>query len=987
MKRLSFAVAALMAVLLLRADPVLQHEALAKAVQFLAAHRNGHAAQQTLTLTRRQSRRQAPASAPTASSATADASAAYYVFNIEAGGGFVIVGGDDRLPDVLGYADSGAFTPDSLPPGMEDWLRQWEEQAASRPPATSLSAPLRAPAVRHSVAPLLTTTWNQNDPYNRLLLDKDKYKNVCYTGCVATAMAQLLCYHARLTGQPRSTTADIPAYTTATYHYDVEGVTAGTTLDWAAMQDSYYANVTAISGEQQRPLDAVARLMHICGASVRMNYSTSNSGANSWDVPQVLKTCFGYDPATRMADRRDYTMSQWNELIYRELADRRPVYFTGASSASGHAFIVDGYDGDERFHINWGWGGHCNGYYLLSLANPTDKEGIGAGTSDDGYTMRQGAIIGAQPDTGREPADTLKPQPATGKTVRLAVSGVNYEGTFRAKQSQKAAVTIVNQGDEFYGNIHFITKKIGLIFKDTCSVGVTLLPGQEQTLPFSFKPLEEGQYTVTIVTGIDSLGVLYSSTIDILPSTTSNYNVDLGIDMEITNLDSSGRGILGKKAHLRTTVSNPSSTAYEGIFVPLLAAAGGVNFSVRRERFEPYSTTVLERDFDVLPGYSYLPLCITDIPDRQQVYQSPRRYYSVSSAVIVSFADGTTQVCEAEPSAVIPADAVAVDLVGNYVTTEVTPSANPNCIYYLSAGAVTPAGLGSNVVKGTRADRLLLSDGYPFMPTSDFTADSVMFTLRFDRGTTTTATGSDRLFIPSWTTICLPFTADRCLLDNGRQVEWRRGEGDSAADFWLQEFLGDEDDTLFFAPAQAMRAYTPYLVSVPAAGVEGKPDMTAAPVTFCGRNAAIKAKVSSVLASTHYKFVGTMHTLTDSDGAYAIGTDGRQCRRQTVAVPPFRAWVKAVDGTVNADAVALSIAAGMKTADDLIRKADVNGDGRVDVADITAVIAVMAEAAGPQSGAAPDTATGTGGVNADVNGDGTVDVADITAVIAIIALL
>lgn len=911
---------------------------------------------------------------------TTDASAAYYVFNIEADGGFVIVSGDDQAPAILGYTDHGTFAPGNLPPNMQAWLDVYEEQLScigtDDTLFTSRSSQKRTPSVRRSVAPLLTTTWNQNDPYNRQLLDATKYKDVCFTGCVATAMAQLLNYHAQLTGQPRYTTSDIPSYTTMTRHYEVEGVTAGTYIDWAHMRDSYEAGQTALFGEQQASLNAVAQLMHICGASVGMNYGTDTSGANSWDVPQTLRTFFGYDKATRMADRYDYTISQWNELIYGELIQRRPVYFSGASSGGGHAFIVDGFDGDGMYHINWGWGGHCDGYYVLALANPTDKEGIGAGNSDDGYAMRQGAIIGAQPDTGRDPGNIDPPQPATGKNYSLKIKDFVYKGTRRAEQLQKAEGTIVNTGDEFYGNIHFITKKIGIIFKDTCSVGAALLPGQEQKVMFDFKPSEAGRYSVTITTDISSIGVIFSDTIDILPEIVTSKDVNLNIVMEITNLDSSGKGILGNKAHLRTTITNPTATAYEGLFVPLLASSAGTSFSVKRELFDAYTTTVLDKEFDVYPGYSYLPMCVTEIPGRQQIYQSPKRYYPVSPAVTVFFADGTRHTYEATTETYIPASAVAVNLVGNDITQRVVPSSNPNCIYYLSAEADTPSGLQTNVVKGKYADRLVLSEStLPFMPIADFTAADVTYTRRFDRGTVITGSGNSTVVTPVWTTICLPFSVDRCLLHNGQEVNWERQDTGNTADFWLMEFWGDEHDTLFFRPAQAMQAYTPYLLSVPAAGVKGKADMTTGPVTFCGHNATIRAMATSVAASTSYKFVGTMKPLTDSEGAYVIDTDGRQCRRQTVSTPPFQAYVKATGNTITADMVPMSIRADFMDIYHAGRYGDVNGDGFVNVADIAAVIDFMAD--GDISRFSRE--------KADVNGDGKVDVADISALIELMA--
>ncbi len=984
MKRLLFLIVASLVTALLYAGPVSQQKALQQAEQFVAA-RSTATATKGIKLVRKTSWHNTSTqvnnvlSANTADSLTI-ARDAFYVFNIGSADGFVIVSADDRTPAILGYSDSGSFIPDSLPENFCKWLDGYAEQLASLPLTSDSSESnvqhlrqRRTPVVHRSIAPLLTTTWNQNAPYNRLVLDTTQYRDVCYTGCVATAMAQLLYYHAQRTGCPKATTATMPAYITNNLRYRINAVEQGTAIDWANIQNSYSSTVALRTEQQRIQADAVANLMHLCGASVRMNYGKVASGADSKMVPEALKTYFGYDQGTRIASRYDYSLSQWNDLIYTELMEKRPVYITGASSGGGHAFIIDGYDGDEMFHFNWGWGGHCNGYYILSLSNPTDKKGIGAGNSDDGYTMRQGALIGAQPAT-TIPIVIPDPQQSTlERNVNLQLLDLTYEGTPTAKRQLKVKAVIKNNGDEFYGNIHFFTKRVGLILTDTCSVGVTLLKNQTQTVEFNFTPPEAKDYVVRVFTDIQFLGDLYSDTITVVEAKPTSNDVDLVIDMQLSKLDATQKFIVGNRVHMKTIISNNTSVDYEGILVPILLVPGGMSYQLEKRIVEAYSTIIIEEDYDVSVSGRYIPVCITDIPDRRMIYQPDAFYYFVKPSMTIYHTDGSSYVIEASKDMIIPSDAVSVDLVGNEITKKVTPSSNPNCVYFLSSEIPTPAGLTTNVVKGTRARILRLSDdGLPFMPMADFTADSVIYTRTFDSGMTE-AYGAQGLYsVPSWTTICLPFSVDRCLFADGTEACWMKQKDSSGYNFWLMEFIGDEHDCLFFSHAEELQAYTPYLINVPGSGLSDYRDMTLSPIYFCGRNATVRAVASSVITSTKYKFVGTMVSVSEENTAYTIDPEGKMCRRSFASTQPFRAYVKAVNTTALADVVPLSIPSFSEGNTEM--RGDVNGDGAVNVADISAVIGVMA-----------GIGSGFNGERADINADGTVNVADISAIIILMA--
>ena len=321
----------------------------------------------------------------------------FYVFNVENKGGFVIISGDDRTPEILGYADSGNIEMDNLPPNLKGWLEGYSKQikainnsniARSRAFSKSVT---RAP--KTAIAPLLITKWGQDDPYNMNCPDFFDTGDKCVTGCVATAMAQVMYYHRA--NSTNKTTTKIPGYNTRSiwlYHEEelitIEPIPEGTMIDWDNMLDSYNGSETDAQKE------AVANLMLYCGASVRMDYGISSS-AFSEDVPIALKKYFDYSENTELVYRHNYTDESWNELIYSELSKGNPIYYSGSNSEAGHAFVCDGFDGNGYYHINWGWDGLSNTFFLLDALNPNQQ---GTGGSSAGYNDDQCALIGAVPN-------------------------------------------------------------------------------------------------------------------------------------------------------------------------------------------------------------------------------------------------------------------------------------------------------------------------------------------------------------------------------------------------------------------------------------------------------------------------------------------------------------------------------------------------------------------------------------------------------------
>ena len=310
----------------------------------------------------------------------------YYIFNTEENGGFVIVSGDDRTIPILGYADNGNVQEGSMPEGLKVLLEDYSEQIEGlEDNDTPVQHVRRKAQARKEIAPLIATKWSQSAPYNNKCPLINDEKTV--TGCVATAMAQVMYYYK----YPEGECTTIPGYTTRTAKLELSEIPR-TSFNWGAMTATYSSTDT---GEAA---DAVAELMQYCGWALQMNYGVGLSSAYLVSVPEALKTYFSYDDGIYHANRNCYTYPEWVELIYSELAQRRPVMMGGQSTTGGHAFVCDGYDADDYFHINWGWNGGGDGYFRLAVLDPYPQGSNGRSTLD-GFSFGQEAVLGIQRQT------------------------------------------------------------------------------------------------------------------------------------------------------------------------------------------------------------------------------------------------------------------------------------------------------------------------------------------------------------------------------------------------------------------------------------------------------------------------------------------------------------------------------------------------------------------------------------------------------------
>lgn len=345
-----------------------------------------------------------------------DSGIAYYIFSDSDKS--LIVSADDCAEPLLAILDRPLESIDNIAPATKWWLDQYVaiiSSAGDDNPAEKIAI-ARTAETRRDIAPILSTTWNQTSPYNDLCPDNSAGQR-CYTGCVATAMSQVMKHF----GHPQKGTG------TASYSWynGARNVSlsmnfANVTFDWRNMAATY----TSESPATQR--QAVAKLMQATGYAVEMNYSADAKGslATSPKIASALATNFGYTKSLSLEYREHYTAEEWDALIYNNLATTGPVIYNGRGDGGGHSFVCDGYRSDGFFHINWGWGGVSDGYFRLSALNP-DKLGSGGGIG--GYNYDQNVVTGIRPATG---ADTsADPYMAIRGDLKVSASGMKITVT------------------------------------------------------------------------------------------------------------------------------------------------------------------------------------------------------------------------------------------------------------------------------------------------------------------------------------------------------------------------------------------------------------------------------------------------------------------------------------------------------------------------------------------------------------------------------
>ena len=323
---------------------------------------------------------------------------ALYVFDNPQGKGFVIVSGDDLAQPILGYSYENEFPTEDIPSHVEGWLESLKKQINDGRKYGVISTPSSRSISRAGtpVVKLETAQWNQGTPYNTYCPKING--ELAPTGCGITATAIIMKYH----GWPQKGVGTIPGYTTESQEINMPAIELGHEYQWDNMPLSYTKNYTTEQADQ------VARLMADLGTLLEADYDKGGTGAYATKFPSKLIKYMDYDNSASYLMRTAFSNAEWHNLMKSELGQRRPILYNGCANdegEGGHAFVLDGYTTDGFYSVNWGWGGYCNGYFLLEALIP---EGTGIGGNNENYNFIQSAIVSLQPNAGGEYANHFK---------------------------------------------------------------------------------------------------------------------------------------------------------------------------------------------------------------------------------------------------------------------------------------------------------------------------------------------------------------------------------------------------------------------------------------------------------------------------------------------------------------------------------------------------------------------------------------------------
>lgn len=363
-----------------------------------------------------------------------DEIAYFYVFT-KGESGFVMISGDDAAVPVLGYSLENSIDFNNLPPNAAKWFEGYKSQIryiiSNNIQATKeiskqwnelKTGIMNKDGVQSSVSPLIQTKWDQGQYYNALCPYDYQLGERTVTGCVATAMAQIMKYWS----YPQFG-SEFHCYRHDKYG-DLCANFGNTEYKWDQMP-----NIVTSSN------NAVATLMYHCGVSVDMEYDISEnggSGAYPVDLPFAYTYFFNYNSTVEFIERNQENENYWIHLLKNELNNERPIQYCGSgfdgSEWYGHSFICDGYDNDDKFHFNWGWSGNADGYFFINNLNP--------GSYD--FSINQNAVIGIQP-----PTNEIKYNLVLDQSVSVSSSTISYGSGFSVSTNILNAGTIPFTGD------------------------------------------------------------------------------------------------------------------------------------------------------------------------------------------------------------------------------------------------------------------------------------------------------------------------------------------------------------------------------------------------------------------------------------------------------------------------------------------------------------------------------------------------------------
>ncbi|MDE7377873.1 MAG: C10 family peptidase [Paraprevotella sp.] len=640
-----------------------------------------------------------------------------YVFNRGQNEGFVIVSGDDCLPEVLGYTDSGDFVKEEMPPALLDMLEAYKatvnclrESGRTLPPASP-----RVVEGRTDIAPLIRTHWHQSEPYNNLCPMLANGNGRSITGCTATAASQIIYYW-------HKDCNDRSLYATPTYSYGdapvTESVPGGTPLKWDLMQLSYGSSYPAEMG------NAVAMLMLITGTTLWQTYGSSTSGELQ-KLPNVFSSQYGLNAAHVV--KSGYSTSSWEKMIYDDLAEGHPIEYAGSHPTNGgHAIVLDGYKASNNmFHFNFGWGGQGDGYYTLD-----DADGVG------GFSQYQHMVYKITPKKLNLSAKII--------TERLVRSTTN---TIR--------VQFTNNSTLPYSGVYLFcltgNNKPSAISKATRSNVKTVVPtGQTVNVDFEYNPTSALDYTIYVVDKNNTVLAqkTLASDVSVPDLTLQAFGVNTNGETTVETIKENGKEVQKEFSIVQNTDAQVKALLYNGkkgsycepgvrcFLYAYNAETGGFDqlksSTHKATGFGTDDAQAITYSFTRLDESKLYKASLSDIITNNLDYTIDCSkadtvvYFRVtaSTLAVASSENGEMKLegkWNADAFAKLSSDVSVCryDLTGVEGLNEQPLAANKNALFYVSDEAKVE---GNNIIRSGVCDNLLLETGYDFQPREDFKA-------------------------------------------------------------------------------------------------------------------------------------------------------------------------------------------------------------------------------------------------------------------------
>ena len=663
-------------------------------------------------------------------SAASQATAPYYVISRGANQGYVIVAGDDCLPEVLGYTEQGDFDETNIPEGLQDMLDAWAETVEKAQAdgtnvvmAKARKAQRRAATTRTDIAPFVTSHWHQSGPYNDHCPTLTANGNRAATGCVATAASQILYYWRR----------DLPSTlqaSTPTYGYGDAPVTRsvpkGTPLKWDLMLDSY-------GSESAEYKDMVAEFVFAMGAATWLTYGASTSG-HIEKIPYTFSAYYGMNGGT-VHYRNSYSQEQWTQLIYDELVAGRPVMYTGVHpDQGGHAVFIHGYrKANDLFYFNFGWGGSNDGYYTT-----TTTDGM------NGFYSDQSALIGAYPKSWNMEVDIVPPDHVYANTENQFTVKVKNQSTLPLRGIYLFAATSSTKP----------SKLTGAKSSDTETVIAT---GETGEVTLTATPTSDKDWYITVTD--ENLNVLAKTTVTpeiVAPELElKNLSIDGSTDVETFNGEDY-QVVYNTRTTAYATIANRSAVGNEsnqrmyfytyndeaGAWEEVGYKIGKLTIGGHAEATVAFGVTNTSSCPFEVGKYYQGKLAATDASADEPIDASGvedaviRFILKENDMEVVSFEDGCLTLkghfdVTAFNSSSFAAksaykDASVYDLTQCTAIREVFLEQNPNALIYVADDSQAT---GTNVVKGGSCASLSLTPGYSFTPRAELSVADATLTV------------------------------------------------------------------------------------------------------------------------------------------------------------------------------------------------------------------------------------------------------------------